>query len=398
LEYTKNNFIIKIFLYIILPTYLLAGGYNLFTFKYLFPLYYLIIILIISNKFIDTKYIKIYPLFDKRNIFFLFLLLYSFINVLRAPNYWSIYEFLNIFVGLNIILLMEYFLDQKKLLKLDKLIKIVILILSINFFVNWFIYGVYDTPYLNRNALTTFLVFVSPILFAELIKKKNLIINVSFLISIYYIIDLCGSRFNMLAYLIQLFLTIFFIIKNSHINNKNLVVLFLIFILLFTTPFILYQTSKDYRGNLIKQYQDKTSSLRERIHFINEGFKIFINSALLGVSSGNIEVSRYSYSDVKTINNLHNFVIDLLAKYGIFSFALFLYLFIILLKDAFINENPFKSNTTFEIYILILFLFSFPISSNTISTVFTFRPFYFMFGYLIISIINKNKSKKGVSR
>ena len=393
LENYNNKYIINLFLYLILPLYLLAGGYYLFSFKYIFPIYMLIVFYLIIKTLNNQFNLEINKLLNKRNLFFIIIFLQSGLYIFRAINHRSIYEFQNIFIGLIIIFLMQYFLDLNRILTLNTIIKIVILILSINFFISFFVFGNYNTPYANRNALTTLFVILTPILFAEVVTKKNLTINISLLSAIGYITILANSRINLIAFFVQFVLTILFILKNSVLKYKKVVILSFIIIILIVSPLAIHHIVRSSRGNIIEQFHNENSSLSIRLHFIKEGFQIFLDNPIFGVGSGNINVPRYTYETDQTINNLHNLVIDILAKYGVITFSIFVYISYTLIKDYFVLKIP-PDNPFYHFRVaLIIFLMSFPILSNTVSTIFHMRAFYFIFGYFILVIAKlKNNS------
>lgn len=305
-----------------------------------------------------------------------------------SNNYNSYYEFGQIFVGFIMIFYIYCYINFNNFNSLRKILKFVVIVLSIHAIFNYFYFKDIDfisATYSNRNALTTFFVFVSPVIFIDLLKNKSKIFNIVLLLIIFFITYLSHSRFNLLSLFIQILIFSFYYIKDiKRIKQKKILILIFIFSFLLSFPFVFENIAKDFRGGLIEQYNDKTSSLYERIYFIRKGIDYFIKSNFLGVGAGNSIVSRLTSGG--NLSNLHFFVIDLLAKYGIIPLVFFVSLYKNFIFDYFHIRNIEHIKFKYSNIELLMFLITFIISSNSISTVLTFRPFYFFFAYHIISI------------
>jgi hypothetical protein len=396
----NNNILTKMFLFIVIPTYLLAGGYGIFTFKYIFPVFIFLTIIFYFFIIFKKKKIRIDFFIEKKIWFFLILTIYSGLTlILTSNNFNSYYEFGQIFAGFMMIFYIYYYINFKNFNSLRKVLKFIVILLSIHAIFNYFYFKdirLISVTYSNRNALTTFFVFLSPLFFIDLLKNKVKFINIISLLLIFFITYLSHSRFNLLSLFIQILIFSFYYLKNiKSIRQKKILILIIAFSFLLSFPFVFENIAKDFRGGLIEQYNDKTSSLYERIYFIREGLNYFFKSNFLGVGAGNSIVSRLTSG--KNLSNLHFFVIDLLAKYGIIPLVFFASLYKNFIFDYFYIRNIEHIKFKYYHIELLMFLITFIISSNSISTVLTFRPFYFFFAYHIISIDIVIKNYRGQS-
>ncbi|MCD4818921.1 MAG: O-antigen ligase family protein [Candidatus Cloacimonetes bacterium] len=373
--------ITDLFVYFILPTFLLSSGILIYKFTIIFPL----IMIIIFITFFARLKISYIP-FDRKYLFFTGFTLLSGISLLRATSFDSYDEFFHILSGFTIILLMHNLIDdEKKIKKVIKITKIVILFLCIQFIIAKTFNFNHRAIYSNENRLTTFLVFFSPFIFSEILSRKN-ISNILLLSIIIITCFIAGSRFNLLAISIQMFIFfIVIIIRLKFKQKKFTLIISVILILIISIPlFQIISITGDQ--NLSEQRNTEASSLLLRVYLIVQGLQIIQESHYMGVGAGNIIIPNYWTRD-KEKWALHNFFIHLVATYGIIALLIFLFMYYQLYKDyRFIYSFRNKIETNFFEVALLMFLITFLISSNSPSSLFELRPFYFVFGLIFVKI------------
>jgi O-antigen ligase len=284
----------------------------------------------------------------------------------------------------------------KDLNNVVSILRVLIIIVTVDYFLQVIfsseerISGVYS----NENRLASFLVFISPIFFATLRYKINFlnILTISLIIvSVFYL----ESRFNLLSIFIIIGIMLFDKINNSKSNVRHLFIGLFLIVLLFSSTFIVNKIGEDAYGRSLQEQMERsegTGSLLKRIYFISEGLRIFEDSFYMGVGPGNIKVTNLHTGELENAS-LHNHVINLLATYGLIGFFSFVYLYFIMYKNYIYLHRIFPDSIL--IYSLKLFLIVFPFSGTSPSDLFSFRPFYFIFGfYILVILVYKKKLMK----
>ncbi|AND42260.1 O-antigen ligase family protein [Cytobacillus oceanisediminis] len=385
----SKDLITSLIIYLLIPSFLIGGGYGLYKFIYLFPI---IILLIILHAYLTRRVFKIEtPIITKENIFFYILCLLSIVSLVKAHGMESYTEVVHIIIGLLIIIIFNQFLTSENiLLKIIPPIKVVILILSIHGIIDFFIPGTKVTAtFSNENNLAASLLILAPFLFSEIISRKYIKINTILLFLILVTISLAEARLGQLTFFLQFVLFIFLYLIQSRIKWKKQILVGIISIILILSPIVLYQISKESSGEtLIEQLNRQGSSINIRIHMFNEGLRIFQESNYLGVGAGNIIISDVWKPDIEKKQSLHFFLLTLLVGYGFIPALLYIYMHIVLFKDYFLLQKKGldSEGKRFFTNSLIIFLFSIIVLSVLVSTFIDFRPFYFAFGFYFVAI------------
>jgi O-antigen ligase len=382
-----------LFIYIILATYLISGGFGAFNFVYMFPV-------ALSFMFMQSLYVGRFTIKDiiyKENSFFIIILLYSFTLLIFKYTSDGLIPFYYIFSGFVVVLLMrQQITTTRDIRDVVMMIRIVVYSLIAYYFFQYVlsIDGRVSATYSNENRLASFLVFVSPIFFSLLRSKTNIINNLVIIILILITILLLGSRFNVLAFALIIAVMLFDVIMSMKSRLKIFLISSYILIALLSGSSLINKISQDSAGRTFQEQLDrggKEGSTAIRIYLFSEGMRVFKESGYMGVGPGGMEVNTpYGTGTVKA--SLHNHFVNLLATYGLVGFFSFLYLYVVLIKDYYYLSKIFPSSSI--LYSLKLFLIIFPFSSSSPSDMFSFRPFYFIFGLYFVSIIIYKKMLK----
>ncbi|WP_340002303.1 O-antigen ligase family protein [Oceanobacillus sp. FSL K6-0127] len=370
-----------IFLYLIVPTYLLSGGYSFYNFVYMLPIGIYLISIISLKK---NRLSLVWP-FKNWNIFFMILLMYSTFYMIFSGGEKSIYETMHIFLGIIIFTLTISFInDGKRFERLIVIIKLTMLIVIIHSLINFLFDMRITASYSNENRLASFLVLFMPFILSEILARKKTFSNVLMVLLVFVVLLLSDARFNQLGFIVQLAIFIYFFIRNLKIKKIGYLLPIILMILIVVIPFQFFKVTQDQYGrNIIEQYTNQYSSMNERTVMIENGFNQFTKNLLLGVGPDQIDTGT-------NYENFHNFFIQLMASYGLIPIIGF----IILYFNLFLHYKKLKSdNTSIYSYALILFLLSFPLICLAPSYIFDFRPFYMVFA-VFISLIYINLSKK----
>ena len=376
----------QILFYLLIPAYLLSGGYGPFKCIFVFPLVIFLILLIAL--FVKKRFIK--KILSNNNIFFIVLAILSVVSILGGANLRSYLEVFEIIVGLTVILLLnEYITDRRSVSTIMTVIKVVVILSAMHAIVQYIIGERVTGPYSNENRLATLYVFVAPFFLAEMCKKIT-IFNIIVLSLIFLVSILAGSRFCQLCLLIAFFLTAIEMIRLSNIKQKKGIILFSIIVAIFLAPIVGSIIASERGKSLTEQSQSKGGSFALRVYLISEGIRLFKESNYMGVGAGNVYTVSYWDDGDESEGSLHNFVISLLATYGLLGFIFFAYMYIFLIKDY--RNLKSRSYDQEYVFALKIFLIIFILASNSPSSLFQFRPFYFIFGFYF-SILNIYKKE-----
>ena len=332
-------------------------------------------------------------------LMFLGYVIFAFLSMIKAINIVEslvrISQILTFFFSLLIIV----FIASKKLLKINFVLSLIVLSLSVDIFFSlaaYFPFVLNDIPfqykdntilvgfYGNRNILATILAFKIPlvIIFAQRFKNNYLYLFSFFLITIaFFNITLLSSRATYLAIILSvLFVISFEIFRYFKQQNKPFVInkyfLFLYFIPLVIALSISNNAIDDLdEGNLVNRVStitsDNDSSKNTRLRYYSQSIDHIIKNPLLGGGIGNWKIISIKY-DSKNIKNYiipynaHNDILEATAETGIIGGLSFLSFFIIILYYLFkmLKKHLSEDKSIFVFLILTLPFVSYFIDLN----------------------------------
>lgn len=332
-------------------------------------------------------------------LMFLGYVIFAFLSMIKAINIVEslvrISQILTFFFSLLIIV----FIASKKLLKINFVLSLIVLSLSVDIFFSlaaYFPFVLNDIPfqykdntilvgfYGNRNILATILAFKIPlvIIFAQRFKNNYLYLFSFFLITIaFFNITLLSSRATYLAIILSvLFVISFEIFRYFKQQNKPFVInkyfLFLYFIPLVIALSISNNAIDELdEGNVVNRVStitsDNDSSKNTRLRYYSQSIDHIIKNPLLGGGIGNWKIISIKY-DSKNIKNYiipynaHNDILEATAETGIIGGLSFLSFFIIILYYLFkmLKKHLSEDKSIFVFLILTLPFVSYFIDLN----------------------------------
>lgn len=249
----------------------------------------------------------------------------------------------------------------------------------------------------NPNNLAITMVIILP--FFLFVKYR--IIKITFCLLIFWIILQCGSRLNMVAFFVSLFLYLFFFKVTRAFYGVIIVILIILFFMFLPVySFVpLYTQTKLVEMKLIPQvittflFDDGCSvdnSIGIRRVLIQNGFDALRNTNGLGVGGGCSKQiqENYSGSDFH-IKSMHNFWIEIAVEGGIYFGVVFIIWYIYILICLFnIGHKLTDSNLKYCSQSLFVSMSSFIISAISASSVIYLLPMWIMYGLSIATINN----------
>ncbi|MEZ0536159.1 O-antigen ligase family protein [Caldicellulosiruptoraceae bacterium PP1] len=386
-----------------------------FLFMYRISLAFLLFIIFIFIYYFSIDYKNLNNVTTYFAIIWISYSLLSFIWVADIKNALRDQVFLTI--NLIVILIFMYF---AKLLKPLIIYKIVAITYSISSFVGiieiftdkhlWISkipqYGLKHVPsafFSNPNDFATYLVLFLPyIIYLFLLSKNN--ISKYFYVFIIFLsiinIIFTESRANYFAVVI-IFLLLPFIVNN---NYKKETIRFYFYFIMFIFLIVGFKLDAGLINKFIEMVTTQINSLFDfdvasmssnvrRELLTKYGFSILIDYFLLGCGSGNSRVYMEKYKDITINTDLHNWLLDILATYGIIIFVLYfiwyLYQIIRLYKISKRLNNDLSIGAGATLISLICFIFSSISSSKMIEM----RVMWLVFALsnYIISLYNHRK-------
>ena len=313
--------------------------------------------------------------FSSYQLFYLCWLLYAGISIIWAESLqrWAVGMF---FVGTGVfsILFITYFIQEKY--EIENLFKVFFIMTIFHHIAGWIesrsvVFP--KTTFGNQNDFATMLLaglFVAFILFMNTQKTWYKFLLILYFISGFFLIQVTESRGNMLALLVGIAVIIavklldYKITRNFFYFLVGLGGLFLFALVLFPA---VRESVADGLNWLLSGPLIPYASNRNRINMILNGFYFLLQSFGLGVGAGNVEYylgnEAILYVDAP---NIHNWFMDILVGYGIIVFALYIVMYIYILRRLFLNyfysKDAFIKNTSL---ILFSYVVAFIISSTS---------------------------------
>jgi teichuronic acid biosynthesis protein TuaE len=316
--------------------------------------------------------------FTSYQLFYLFWLIYAGISIIWAENLsrWAVGMF---FVGCGVfsILFISYFIQEKHDIK--NLFKIFFIITIFHHIAGWVesLSVVFPkTTFGNQNDFATMLLaglFVGLLIFMNTKKRWCKFLLILYFISGFLLIQVTGSRGNTLALLVGLSV----LISMKFLDYRMFRSIFYLFVsaaILFILSLVLIPAFREVVADglewLISGPLIPYASNRNRINMILNGFYFLLKSFGLGVGAGNVEHYLMNeailYVDAP---NIHNWFMDILVGYGIIVFALYIIMYIYILRRLFLNyfysKDSFIKNTSL---VLFSYIVAFVISSMSSAT------------------------------
>jgi teichuronic acid biosynthesis protein TuaE len=244
----------------------------------------------------------------------------------------------------------------------------------------------------NTNDFATFLGLTFPFLISWLHYSKSLkdrFLSLTLLLGVFYLILTTGSRANIIAVFLEI--AIFFFMLTKLKEKAKLAVGFtLIFALIFLSfPNFVRNISNQLNiqlSSFFSTYEMTVGSDIVRINLAKDAIYYLIHTFGFGVGAGNIEwnITNFSPYYVGGLSNVHNWWLEVLADYGIFIFAGFLFFYFKLNRDLWRIWN--KNAVGIEKILcesLFLSLIGFSIASVSPSSIMSFEPFWLLFGFAL---------------
>lgn len=316
--------------------------------------------------------------FSPYQLFYLFWLIYAAISIIWAENIsrWFSGMF---FVGTGIfsILFITYFIREKHEIK--------------NLFTIFFVMSVFHhlyawfeslsvtfpkTTFGNQNDLATMVLagfFVGLVIFMNTRKTWLKSLLILYFISAISLIQITGSRGNSLALLVGIFALVAMKLMDYKMSRK----IFYILVsgaIIFLLALVILPSFREWIANILEvllagKFRPRASN-RNRINMILNGLYFLLKSFGLGVGAGNVEHYLMNeailYVDAP---NIHNWFMDILVGYGIIVFALYMIMYIYILRRLFLNyfysKDSFIKNTSL---VLFSYVIAFVISSMSSAT------------------------------
>lgn len=425
----NNSLMLKLFYIMIFSSFF--GSFlsvpkfqSLFLFRIIF--YMLICLFILS--FARSKIIR-FDVSIKNYYAFLFIWLFlSYISLAWADDIGLFLKY-NYFLTKNIILILMTSFFMSDLYRMNKIFKIIFIVLLINIFIglieittgwhlkeipsyyiNTWVTNAPFTFFQNINDAATYFVLYLPLSFATLykVRRSKFLFALVFIVSALIVLS-TSSRLNYLVLSIQLVAYFYFLTDKTKYKMlkrlllSSLVVIFILFIV--TNIYILdggYINNQiiNEMASLKGFFSDEAGSLFIRRRLIVESLNVLYESGLLGVGAGNIEFSmrNTNIAELTGTETLHNWWLELIGNYGIVIFVLFIIFYLKILVNLWKIKNRTKSYPL-KIYSFSLFvsLLSFSLSSMSSSSIIQLRYIWILFGLgLAVIKLGKEEHKKGV--
>lgn len=338
------------------------------------------------------------------------LVMYSLVSLRFAINWQdSVDEFMFQLAGLATVFYIctfcESFEDLKKFLRVLTVCLVVTALIGIyemysgNYLfspgdamlhkINVYGHGFPCAEFYNTNDLASFLTIFTPFAvfavndFMRGTAGKIIGFFIGFLISVFAFMDLLGGRAR-ISFVVSIVMSAILLIICILIKNYRKYALQVVsFILgLPSAEFILRLTSVKH-GTLMTKIHTinmQDHSVNERLTILIGGLRMSAAHLLFGVGVGNSVPLLPQYAKVRAIN-LHNMPLEILAEFGIFVFALYVVMLILLARD-FLKKPIDKTNRSFFCIFCFIVLLAFQIESMQPSDAMHISALWMAFGIL----------------
>lgn len=226
--------------------------------------------------------------------------------------------------------------------------------------------------YANQNDFATMLlagITITFILFKISNKISIKLVYFLTIISSIFLLYRTDSRANIIALIIGVGTLL--ITKYSQLFTKRNIIKLAIAIMIICGGILVF--SPEVQQKAISLYYSVQATLfvegnsnMTRVNLIKNGFYFLVQSFGLGTGAGNIEhwLEFNSIFSTGTIYNIHNWWMEILSGYGIVIFVLYISVYVLMIRQLFINykysKNKFIRTAS---WILLAYLFSFILSS-----------------------------------
>ena len=209
----------------------------------------------------------------------------------------------------------------------------------------------------NRNITSAVYLTQLPFIIYIIIDSKSKILRVysSFIsFALLYMVFMLGSR---TAYVILLFLTIFYLIIffiNKHEKIKKHLLVFGLSLVasLSLSLFTLGSKNDAFVVNRVQTIDFEETSTNTRLRYYSHGFNQLISSPIFGVGLGNwkivsIERDKDNIESYIIPYTMHNDFLEVGAELGLIGLAIFISIYIFALRDCWNMYNKNKNNPLF---------------------------------------------------
>lgn len=224
-------------------------------------------------------------------------------------------------------------------------------------------------PYFNENNLAAFLLLLFPMMlfFARLLPNIwGKIVAMSSTLLFLVVITIQGARIAMLVSAAALGLFFVFFMKRRYqlLSLAAIVLALFMFAQLFPTQTRIMTGLLDHElGSLRSEAETvKMSSVKIRMHLIDEVVELTEESKFMGLGGGNIEHHMSTDRTHRTagIINAHNWLLELLGNFGIIPLIIFMYVYLKwlyhLVRRYLESEGRLKALYMSYIWVLLLFV------------------------------------------
>ena len=188
----------------------------------------------------------------------------------------------------------------------------------------------------NPNHLAFAINFITPVLFYQLIIKKNVKIASFLLLFFSLVVVLTGSRTGLLLQIINLFLFVLFI-------RLNIFKLSLIFLGGILTYFYIFQSILIQNNHFMNRFETENIQTGSgRLDILKGAFDLGLDTNFMGVGIQQYRFYHVKYLPLNPYGTMadfdlgtHNHYIDLLVNFGFVSLLLYLFILISFFKTFF---------------------------------------------------------------
>ena len=191
----------------------------------------------------------------------------------------------------------------------------------------------------NTNDFATFMLFSVFITYICAMNTKRFIAKLLYLITMLSSVSLLimsGSRANILGLILGLGVFVFLSIQNKKTRRALLIVLLSLFMILLFNPELITNLLYTIDEQLYFRFSEQGSDLT-RLNLIKNGFIFLFETCGFGTGAGNIEywMANYGVYYTGTIENIHNWWMEILTGYGIVIFIMYIVFYVKLFLSAY---------------------------------------------------------------
>ncbi|MEG0236921.1 hypothetical protein [Cetobacterium sp.] len=329
-------------------------------------LYHIVSIIYIIKFFIENK--KIEKKYLKKNMILILFFCFSVFRLISVKSLeYGLKNQVYLIIGLNIYILLHYFLNKNTNETLNMLKKIVIFAIVVGYFESFGYFRWYTTIYEsnvlnpasfygNMNDFAVLLTLVFPFIILYKNKFKSFICGIIIII----LLLKCDSRAANIAIILQIIIICFFKAK-----NKILFLIISVFGMILNLNIIVEKI--DFLIKFIKFSSTKMDSIGIRQELIKKLVKEILSAEkfIFGIGGGNSKIISGK------IAATYSFLLELFVEYGVIIFILLILFYLKLL---------IKNFSYIDCYKIAIFtsLIGFLVSVNAMSGGIYYFPFWIM--------------------